>query len=290
MPYSYRDDPDLVDRVFDLLDEVFPGLRGVAANARALGAPWESVSTPFLAFENERVVSHVGVIGLPLVILEKRVEVGTVHAVATHPEHRRQGLYRKVMDELLEFCDGSYETLILTTEHPEYFEPFGFRRLQEKHFRVPWSSSGGADGFRMLDPGDAGDVAVLQRLLETRAPVSDVVGVVGEKAVFCFNEGRNPLPYCEDLDVIVCMERDGPRLDLYDVVGETIPPLSDLLDNIPGPVSEVAVHFSADRLGLAAAVEPTPCLFEHDGPSYLMARGPFAAEGHAFTLPRSART
>jgi hypothetical protein len=46
MKHSYQDDPGLSDRVFDLLDLVFPGLRRTAHNASALGAPWQSASTP----------------------------------------------------------------------------------------------------------------------------------------------------------------------------------------------------------------------------------------------------
>ena len=36
--------------------------------------------------------------------------------------------------------------------------------------------------------------------------------------------------------------------------------------------------------------EAKPYIFDHDGPTHLMARGPFATEGHQFSLPRSART
>jgi hypothetical protein len=50
----------------------------------------------------------------------------------------------------------------------------------------------------------------------------------------------------------------------------------------------VAICFSADQLAVEA--EATPYVLDHDGPSYLMVRGPCAAEGQPFTLPRSART
>jgi len=288
MRYSYQDDPALLNGVFDLLDLVFPGLRGVAVRAKALGAPWEAASTPFLAIENGQVLSHVGVIELQLVLLGRQTTVGTVHGVATHPHHRRRGHYRRVMEDLLRHCDRHYQSLILTTEHPEYFEGFDFRTVGEHRFTVDVESSGGTARFRMLDPDLRRDVDILHRLLEGRAPVSEVVGVVNEKAVFCFNEGRRPLPYADDLDLIACMELDGRCLHLYDLVAESIPPLPDILDSLGRPVDEVVTHFSPDRLG--AEFDATPQLFDHDGLSYLMARGPFAAEGVPFALPRSART
>ena len=288
MKFAFGDDPNLSERLFDLLETVFPGLRQAAHNAGALGATWESVSTPFLCVEEGRVVSHVGVIELTLVLLEQRVTVGTVHAVATHPDYRRRGYYRKLMEELLQYSENRYDTLVLTTENPEYYTPFGFRSIGEHCFTVKCSSPGGADGLRTLNKQDESDVSTLQRLLETREPVSQVVGVVNESAVFCFNEGGRPLNYAEDLDTIICMELEGTRLRLFDLVAPNIPPLDALLERIPYPVEEVVAYFATDRLAAEAVAKS--CVLDHDGPSYLMVRGPFAAEGHAFTLPRSART
>lgn len=288
MRHSFSDNPALSERLFDLLDAVFPGVRQVARNARALGASWESVSTPFIHFEQGRAVSHVGVIELSLVLLGQTVTVGSIHGVATHPDVRRRGHFRRLMEEALEYCASRYETLILTTEHPEYFAPFGFRVVSEHLFTVKCDSAGGGDGFRLLDTRQASDLALLHRLLEARQAVSQVVGVVNEKAVFCFNEGSRLLHYAADLDVIVCMGLEETRLKLFDIVGPKIPPLARVLERIPRRLDEVAICFSADQLAVEA--EATPYVLDHDGPSYLMVRGPFAAEGHPFTLQRSVRT
>jgi predicted N-acetyltransferase YhbS len=288
MKYSFSDNPALSERLFDLLDTVFPGVRQVAQNARALGAPWESVSTPFIHFEQGRAIAHVGVIELSLVLLGRTVTVGSIHGVATHPEARRRGHFRRLMEEVLQYCAGRYETLMLTTEHPEYFAPFGFRVVKEHLFTVKCDSAGGSDGFRLLDTSQTGDIALLHRLLETRQAVSQVVGAVNEKAVFCFNEGSRPLHYAADLDVTACLELEEGRLKLFDIVGPKIPPLARVLERIPQRLDEAAICFSADQLAVEA--EATPYVLDHDGPSYLMVHGPFAAEGQPFTLPRSART
>jgi len=288
MRFSYANDPVLSGKVFDLLETAFPGLRRAVAEARQVGCIWEDVSTPFVHFEGERALSHVGLIDLPLRIAGRNVNVGSVHAVATHPDYRRRGLFRNLMEELFRYCEGRYETLILSTENPEYYEPFGFRRLQEHFFTVRGVSSGGADDLRLLDPRRAPDMEILNRLLARRTPVSEVVGVRGERTVFLFNEGNRPIHYAEDLDVVLCMEREGANLGLFDVVGETIPELPSLLARVPEPVETVTLHFAPDRI--AAAAEPTPYVVNHYGPSYLMVRGPFEVEGEPFTLPRSART
>lgn len=288
MQYSFSKTPNLSRQVFDLLDVVFPGVRRVAQQARTLGAAWESVSTPFIRFEDGRIVCHVGVIELSLVLLGQPVTVGSIHGVATHPQCRRRGYYREIMEEVLQYCDTRYETLVLTTEHPEYFESFGFRVVQEHFFRLQVETTGGSDGLPEIDLGDTKNVSLLHRLLETRELVSNIVGVVNEKAVFCFNEGSNPLHCMADLDTLLCLEMEGTQLKLFDVVGPQVPPLAALLERLPRGIDEICICFSPDRI--AAGAEPVPYVFDHDGPTYLMVRGPFAAEGHAFSLPRSART
>lgn len=285
---SFVKNPTLSERLFDLLDTVFPGLRQVADNARALGAPWESVSTPFIIREGTRVLSHVGVIELSLIVLGEKVTVGSIHGVATHPDYRRRSYFRQVIEEALQYCGQRYATQILTTEHPEYFQPFGFRVVQEHGFTIRLQSVGRRNGLRSLDPHDTQDSVLLHRLLETRAPVSQIVGVVNEKAVFCFNEGSRPLYYAEDLDVMLCLEQEEAHLTLFDVVGPQIPSLLAIVQSMSQPIEEVSLCFSPDRLAVQA--EAKPYLFEHDGPSYFMVRGPFAAEGYPFSLPRSART
>lgn len=288
MRASFTEDHNLGPRLFDLLDEVFPGLRAAKDEAARLGGSWESVSTPFVLEEGGRVIAHVGLIGLPLVVMGRPVTVGSVHAVATRSGRRRQGLCRRLMEEMFEYAQGRYETLVLTTEHPEYYTPFGFRVLQEHRFTVRPGPHSGRDGVRRLDLKQASDVALLNRLLDGRASVSEVVGVVREKTVFLVNEARKPLFYAQDLDALLCMKREGGTIELFDVAAPEVPSLEEILVRMVPPVERVVLHFSPDKLTADYAAEPYR--MDHDGESYLMARGPFAAEGMPFTLPRPART
>ena len=288
MQYIFEDTPTLSPQLFDFLDMVFPGVRQAAAKARALGAAWESVSTPFVRFEAERIVAHVGVIELSLVLLAQPETVGAIHGVATHPAFRRRGYFGELMEEVLRYCDARYRTLILTTQHPEYFASFGFRVVQEHVFHLCVEAPGRGDSVRQLNLEDPNNIVLLHRLLETREPVSNVVGVTNEKAVFCFNEGGSPLYYVADLDVLLCLTMEGERLEIFDIVGPQIPPLAAILDRMPRRINDVRIWFSPDRI--ADGAEAIPKVFDHDGPTYLMVRGPFAPECHDFSLPRSART
>ena len=129
------------------------------------------------------------------------------------------------------------------------------------------------------------NVKLLHRLLETREPVSHILGIVKEKAVFCVNEGSNPLHYAEDLDVILCIEIENTKLKLFDLLGTKICTLEDILKRIPQPLTEVEIYFSPERLN--AEVQAFP--HRLNGDSLLMVRGEFPLFGEKFMLPRSTR-
>lgn len=291
---SFSTEPTLKEGLFDLLELCFPGLKQAEQHNLNLGLSWETVSTPFLFFHNELPVTHVGVLEIPLVVMGEMVRVGGIHGVCTRPEYRRRGYYRQVMEEVLQYCEHRYKTLILTTAQPELYEPFGFRVLQEHIFVLRCVLTGGRNGFRLLNSKDPGDLQILNRLLEIREPISNVVGVVQEKAVFAFNEGLRPLYYAPDLDMIVSLELEGTQLKLFDIVAPQIYPLGTLLERLPYRIDEVVIYFSPDRLAVETSAIPYVLLDSPEmpggaGKSFLMARGPFAAEGRPFMLPRPAR-
>jgi GNAT superfamily N-acetyltransferase len=284
---SFTEDPTLSDRLFNLVEVVFPeiGVRDAAERSRQLGASWESASTPFIRFHEDLAITHVGVLEIPMQLMGQDLIVGGIHGVCTHPEFRRRGYYREVMEEVLDYCSDRYKTLVLTTTQPEIYNPFGFRVVGEHIFTAKCDSPGGTNGFRVLDTTDSNDVKLLNRLLETREPVSRILGVVKEKAVFYFNEGNNPLYYAEDLDLVAVMEIEDSKLKLFDLVGTQICTLEAILERISQPINEVEIYFSPERLD--AKVQAFPHIL--GGELFLMVRGTFPPEGEKFMLPRSAR-
>ncbi len=288
---SFAKNTTLSPQLFNLLEIVFPGLEltKLAEQARKLGAAWEDASTPFARFhEDGSLITHIGVLEIPMRLMGKDVTVGGIHAICTHPEFRRRGYYREVMTEVLDYCDKHYDTLLLTTAQPKLYQPFGFRVVQEHSFTAKCNSSGGTNGFRLLDIDNTDDIKLLHRLLETRAPVSNIVGIINEETVFLVNEASRPLYYFPDLDAVACMEIQNNHLQLFDLVTPKIFPLPALKERIPQPIESVSIYFSPDCINPDDSnMQALPEIF--DGDSLLMVRGTFAAENHKFTLPRSAR-
>lgn len=282
---SFSEDPTLNKRLFNLLETTFPGISRTAQHLRELGASWEAVSTPFIRFHDDIAVTHVGALEIPMLIMGQPVTVAGIHAVCTHPEFRRRGYFRNCMEAALNYCAPRYDTLILTTSQPQLYLPFGFRILDEHAFVTHCASTSHIDGFRVLNLQTFEDRHVLHRLLDERKPVSEVLGVMNEKAVFYFNEGNRPLHYAEDLDLLVVIEIEDTRLKLFDIVGKKICKLADVLERIPQRIEEIAIYFSPDHLDVDA--QPFPHVLDED--SLLMVRGSFTAESKAFMLPHSAR-
>ncbi len=282
----------MVDRVFDLLETT--GVSTGRRNAEAFGAPWEGASTPFMVWDGDRVVSHVGLLPLPLRIMGQDVTVGGVHGVATHRNHRRRGHFRSLIEELIQFVEPRYSTLVLTTIHPEYFTAVGFRVIPEWIGRAP-PPPVVAIASRRLDLTKPSDLAIVHSLIDRRAPVSDRLGVHPEKACWGFVEFATTIRYAESLHVAVVAEQIGSTLRVYDVIAPEMPSLGQIAGIWGKPIHQVLLFCSPDKIGGQWGVEPqdlrggAEALSPGEANWVLMARGPFAAESEPVMLPRPAR-
>ncbi|WP_437637746.1 GNAT family N-acetyltransferase [Sorangium sp. So ce854] len=285
-------EPGLRPQLMTLMDTVFPGVAQVIERARALGAAWEDVTTPFVTSAGGEPVSQVSVMGFAMVLDGTPTEVGCLHAVCTHPAHRRQGHYASAMRAALAFCDGRYPAQLLCTAQPEIYEPFGFRVVDEHKVIAEAAPRLDRRALRPFRLADAEDHAVFQRLARRRAPVSARLGITGPAEVFVINELDRPLFYAEDLDAIVSMEIVGDVLCLHDIVAAELPPLDEILRRLPAPVRRVELYACPDTVGMAGTAEPHVFVDGDDavggaGAVRLMVRGRFP-EG-PLMLPRPFR-
>jgi ribosomal protein S18 acetylase RimI-like enzyme len=288
--------PALDGRLAALLGRVWRSLPGAAARAAALGFPWTAVSTPFVRWQGDQAIAHVGVIELPLVMDGRRVRVGSIHAVCTDPAARGQGHCRALMEEALAFCDTRYETVVLTTLIPDLYVKFGFRPLREHGFvrPLPAAAFGRAiDVVRPLSAAASDDVRLLRRLLAERAPVSRRLGsredgTVLVVALLLTWGDFSRVHHHATLDVITVHEVRDRTLVLYDVVGPMLPALEQLTEGIDA--DRVIVLFPPERLGDGFHPEPWDAADAQRlgvDDTVLMARGPFVQTGPFMLQPLS---
>lgn len=277
-------DPQTIE-ILELLGRVWPSFPETHRRATRHGLGWERCSTPFVHRESGRVVSHVGVLELPLVIDGQATRVAGIHAVATDPGHRGRGHVRRLMEQALAFVDARYQTAILTAGEPGIYRRFGFAVVPEHRFLGSAPLAAAAPPARDLSWDDPADVALLHRLLRDRAPASRVLGVTRERPVFFHTTAMHTLRVATDLEAILWLRVEGGVLSLFDVVAERIPTLAEITARVPEPFDRVDVQLSPDALGADLAAVP----WVVDGDDYLMARGPFLASGTTACLPRAAR-
>ena len=290
--------PAVEPRLLALLGRVWPAIPPAIARADALGFSWAAVSTPFVHYEHDRAVAHVGVIELPLVIGGRQRMVGSIHAVCTDADRRGRGHARTLMEAALAHCRVRYGTTVLTTLIPEFYARLGFRTVAEHAYTRALLSPGASAGGRRLTESTE-DARLLVRLLGQRVPVSERLGALDAAVVFVFGlllgwGDFSRTYYHAGLDVVTVHEVVGRTLVLYDVVGAALPPLGDLLEAIGADVDRLVTLFVPDRFGPGFRPERWDAArAEAIGDrafAGLMARGALSPGTDAFMLPPLSRT
>jgi len=281
-PASYAT-PEKRARVYELLDIAFPGLGASIPRMEPLGAAWHENSTPFVLWEGNQPVAHVGVLEIELSSGDDTFRVPGLHAVCTHPEHRGKGLARQLMESALVHCDERFDTAVLFADVPAMYAKFGFRTLDQRAFRIAVQPVDTHDGFRPVTPER--DLVALHAILAEREPVSRVLGCVRtEYMFFCdlliAGLGFEHIHYAEDLDAYVVGRVQGETLFLLDVVARRMPSLRALLEHLDRPIREVRFGFVPDQLEVGATVVTTSLADD-----IFMVRGPWPGPPAPFRFP-----
>lgn len=282
-------DPERRSQIYALLASVWPHLAEGIPRAERWGARWHEVSSPFVRFDGETAIAHVGVIFIPLTVAGEAVEVAGIHAVCTHPAYRGRGYSRALMEAALSFCDARVATALLTTAEPELYTRYGFRLVPQHLFEADLAPRAAAPAPRRLSLEVEADRALLDHLLARRAPASQRLGVREPGWLFKIDvslwaEIIEHIYYLEDLECVVVYRVEGRTLRIYDLVARRLPPLEALLARIGGHAERIELFLTPDRLQ-ADGLRPEPL----PGDDHLMVRGPFAAEGQPLILPPLAR-
>lgn len=161
--------------VWGFFDELDHGhLRGFVhaiTRARAWGAEWCELSTPFVELVGRRVVAHVGVIELPLLLDGAHRRFAGIHAVCTDVSQRGRGRMRAAMTRALAHVDAHFDGALLWANDPAIYTRFGFVAREESMFVGP-VRGGACEHVRPLSLADVDDLALLRAHLARRTSVS----------------------------------------------------------------------------------------------------------------------
>lgn len=274
----------------DLLRDIF----GVDFAAFSKLNIWPEGYRGFSYLDGDVVAANISFNPLPLRMEGRDVLAGQLQGVATRLAYRRCGLFHDLMDKVLTFAAGYYAFLLLYTETPALYEPFGFRLLQEHSFTGRLQAAGFDPAARdacILSMQQPEDVALLRRLYRARRPVSEQLGLLDNEGVFFSNLLRDPsmrLSYLPGIEAVLVWDRKGTagRVRLLDIVAADMPPptvLATALD-LPAPDAEIDVLFPPDQLTGTFSAMP----YRHADGDLLMVRGPVDLGRKPFMLPLTA--
>ena len=250
-------DADQRAQLWALYEATWPGLSALFDLADKYGWPIDALSTPFVTRTGGRIVSHVGILELPVCLGGEDRVIAGLHGVCTLPDMRRQGHFRAAMERAMAHVSTHYAAAKLTTDKPWAYEPFGFRRVDQCRF-VQHQQGPGGPGSR---PVVEADLPWMKRVLAGRAPQSrrfaalDPGWLVGIDGVL-HAEGLGLFHRIEALDALVAWKLGGRSLHLLQVAALELPPLEALLAACPWSFDEVVLWLGPDLL--APTAEPIP--------------------------------
>lgn len=271
-PHEVYVDPARREALFALFDDGFPRLRKRIAVAAERGHRWEDTTEPFIAWEGDEAVGHVGVLVHRVQLASRPVEVAGIHAVVTRSDRRHRGIARRLLDEALAWADARFPLSKLATDFPKVYAPHGFRAVGMHRFHV--EHAGGEDRGRRLGDDEQG---WFDALVAARVPVSHRIASLDPGWLVGIDlalqaRGLLDLTALDDLGAVVDWEVAGGTLRLHDVFARELPPLDEILARAPAH-ERVELHFCPDRLAPDARPEP----IEDSGT--WMFRGPWPLDG-----------
>ena len=209
---------------------------------------------PFGMFDDGgRCVANFSAFSMPLVVDGKVINVAGYQSGAVRPDFRGRGLYRDLMERTFAWSDEQgFEAGILMTDKPDLYSRYGFESVPQHCFRGPLPVSHTASEARSLSLDDAADLALLTRLLETRADVSERFAARGQTETFLLNACFDPdirLSHVAGPDAVVAWKQENDTLRILDVVAVRMPELAEITGALGTGARHVEVLFPTDRLG-----------------------------------------
>ena len=248
---DYFSDPAGWAALVSLLDDTF----GIDIDPlRKLGGA-DPTSMPFGWFTEEGVlVANLSAFAMPFVLNGRLINAAALQSGAVRPPWRGRGLYRDVTHKALDWCEAQgFEAVILYTDKPALYEPYGFRSLPLHKYAGPAPVPAASTASRPLQPRDADDLALLQDRLNNRTPVSETLAVAGSPAMFLINTQFDPairLNYLEKSKAVVAWKMPvSGHFVLLDVVASEIPSLAAILAGLNVQAATVETLFRPDRFG-----------------------------------------
>ncbi|KAB7665687.1 hypothetical protein ABW02_23295 [Niallia circulans] len=214
---------------------------------------WTEKYSPFSIVQNEKIIANVSANKVELIINNEKkrgIQIGTV---MTHPDFRKLGLSRKLMEIVLEHYENQYDFMYLFANSTvlDFYPKFGFKRVPEHQFTMNIPSR--IIPVRRVTKLNGTDSEVLNRIFQYsrgRLPVSFIFGSENSQELlmfYCLNVFSQDIYYIDDLDLFTIHMHDGETLHLFDVISQKEVTISDVINRIANEdTKNVVFHYTPD--------------------------------------------
>jgi len=245
---------------------------------------------PFSFVEDSKTVANVSVGRFHQYINGKRQVAYMIQTVCTLPDYRRQGLIRRLFQHVDEYINAQNGVAFLLANRnlEDFYRQFGFTPVQfASHFEeVPPDVPIRSDGTTKVNLQNPDERKRFREYIRQRGSVSDVYGDIEQDWLFlwyCDHFFGNDIYYILELDVYTVCKSTGECLEIFDVVGQTIPKIEALYSNIgTDSIQKIKYYFTPDKTGSSYKA----VIDEQD---YFFTRGQFELPAGTFTVPMLAR-
>ena len=216
---------------------------------------WDDAYTPFSYFKDGQVIASVCIYLLDAIIAGRQTKLIQISGVGTHEDWRRQGLSRELTDLGLQWARGQHEGVFLFADEEAipYYERCGYSSLSETlEFYHP-EQVPNKQGLIHLDPSNQEHLDKIYNYAKNRAPISDKFSVFSSKLLMfhALYTIRNNIYEIPDLECLVFFGREGDVVNVYDILGRTIPSFEKIYPYISSEADRrINFYFHTDKLGI----------------------------------------
>lgn len=253
---DYADDPRLRSALNDFLIEIH-GLDLTLWDERV---GWDPDFVPFSFFDGDSVVATTCIYSLDMIIRGEWCRVAQISSVGTRESFRLRGLNAELTRRAMSWVSskGHRGTFLFSNDDAVgFYAKQGFLEQSEWKQNVAVSSSS-KPAYRVLNFDR--DEELLRRLVESRTPVSHVLGARSPKLELfhLLYENAGELRYLEEIDLLVAVEQKDGVMSVYDLIGPDLPKWSEIEPLlIEADTASVSFAVTPDRLDVreSASVE-----------------------------------
>lgn len=189
----------------------------------------------------------------------KAIQIGTV---MTHPDFRGKGLSGKLMRHILNIYEQECDLFFLFANNSvlDFYPKFRFESCGESQLRVKYHHTPSeVTALRKLNCSSDEDVALIQKMVLSRRPVSEQFGVRNGQGLFMFYALKvfpESIYYSQEDEAIIVYQQEGRILNLYDIVSPSEVDFNRIFNRIADEQTEyIHFHFTPNQIIENAEVE-----------------------------------